>query len=143
MDTLKVVVDYGVIGLLLALSIWSVAIAVERWLFYRRIDLAQFPNSLRLEMALTKHLSSSARWPRTLRISALLGTVLGIMLTFHTMGTSGTMAVNAIMIGLEPRVESHGGGTAGGDSLCRHEQCAAAARDRTLARYKEHHGTGH
>ncbi|MFO0732810.1 MAG: MotA/TolQ/ExbB proton channel family protein [Nitrospiraceae bacterium] len=30
----------------------------------------------------------------------LLGTVLGIMLTFHTMGTSGTMAVNTIMIGL-------------------------------------------
>ena len=30
----------------------------------------------------------------------LLGTVLGIMLTFHTMGTSGTMAVNTIMTGL-------------------------------------------
>jgi biopolymer transport protein ExbB len=30
----------------------------------------------------------------------LLGTVLGIMLTFHTMGTSGTMAVSTIMIGL-------------------------------------------
>ena len=30
----------------------------------------------------------------------LLGTVLGIMLTFHTMGTSKTIAVSAIMIGL-------------------------------------------
>jgi biopolymer transport protein ExbB len=30
----------------------------------------------------------------------LLGTVLGIMLTFHTMGTSGTMAVQSIMVGL-------------------------------------------
>jgi len=30
----------------------------------------------------------------------LLGTVLGIMLTFQTMGTSGTMAVSTIMIGL-------------------------------------------
>jgi hypothetical protein len=28
-------IDYGVIGLLLALSLWSVAIAIERWLFYR------------------------------------------------------------------------------------------------------------
>ena len=30
----------------------------------------------------------------------LLGTVLGIMLTFHTMGTSGALAVTSIMIGL-------------------------------------------
>ena len=30
----------------------------------------------------------------------LLGTVLGIMLTFHTMGTSGALAVSSIMIGL-------------------------------------------
>ena len=30
----------------------------------------------------------------------LLGTVLGIMLTFHTMGSSGTMAVQTIMVGL-------------------------------------------
>ena len=30
----------------------------------------------------------------------LLGTVLGIMLTFHTMGASGTMAVQSIMVGL-------------------------------------------
>ena len=30
----------------------------------------------------------------------LLGTVLGIMLTFHTMGTAGTIAVSTVMIGL-------------------------------------------
>lgn len=30
----------------------------------------------------------------------LLGTVLGIMLTFHTMGRSGALAVTSIMIGL-------------------------------------------
>ena len=56
MNALQNVVDYGIIGLLLALSVWTVAIAVERWLFYRRVDLAQYPNSLGLEMALTKHL---------------------------------------------------------------------------------------
>ena len=56
MNALQNVVDYGIIGLLLALSIWTVAIAVERWLFYRRVDLAQYPNNLGLEMALTKHL---------------------------------------------------------------------------------------
>ena len=39
MDALKNAVDYGIIGLLLALSVWCVAVAGERWLFYRRVDL--------------------------------------------------------------------------------------------------------
>ena len=49
MNALQNLVDYGVIGLLLALSVWTVAVAVERWLFYRRVDLAQYPDSLGLK----------------------------------------------------------------------------------------------
>jgi len=56
MDALKHAVDYGIIGLLLALSLWSVAVAVERWLFFRQVNLSQFPNALQLEMALTRRL---------------------------------------------------------------------------------------
>src|SRR4249920_2817625 len=100
MDALKNVVDYGVIGLLLALSVWSVAIAIERWLFYRRVDLKQFPNQHLFEIALTKRLVVIGTVAANAPYIGLLGTVLGIMLTFHTMGTSGTMAVNTIMIGL-------------------------------------------
>src|SRR3979409_1647962 len=100
MNALQDLVDYGVIGLLLALSIWTVAIAVERWLFYRRVDLTQYPNNQGLEMVLTKHLVIIGTVAANAPYIGLLGTVLGIMLTFHTMGTSGTMAVNSIMIGL-------------------------------------------
>src|SRR5438093_531097 len=56
MEALKDIVDFGVIGLLLVLSVWSVAVAVERWLFYRRVDLTQFPNQQLCEMTLTKRL---------------------------------------------------------------------------------------
>jgi biopolymer transport protein ExbB len=100
MDALKNAVDYGIIGLLLALSIWSFAIAVERWLFYKRIDLKQFASLQILEIALTKRLVVIGTVAANAPYIGLLGTVLGIMLTFHTMGTSGTMAVNTIMIGL-------------------------------------------
>jgi biopolymer transport protein ExbB len=100
MNALQDVVDYGIIGLLLALSIWTMAIAVERWLFYRRVDLTQYPDSLGLEMVLTRRLVIIGTVAANAPYIGLLGTVLGIMLTFHTMGTSGTMAVNAIMIGL-------------------------------------------
>ena len=100
MDALKNAVDYGIIGLLVALSVWCVAVAIERWLFYRRIDLAQYPNSQLLEIALTRRLVVIGTVAANAPYIGLLGTVLGIMLTFHTMGTSGTMAVNTIMIGL-------------------------------------------
>lgn len=100
MEALKETVDYGVIGLLLVLSVWSVAIAVERWLFYRRLDVRQFPSLQELEIALTKRLVIIGTVAANAPYIGLLGTVLGIMLTFHTMGTSGTMAVSTIMIGL-------------------------------------------
>jgi biopolymer transport protein ExbB len=100
MDALKNAVDYGIIGLLLVLSVWCVAVAVERWLFYRRVDVAQYPNIQMFEIALTKRLVIIGTVAANAPYIGLLGTVLGIMLTFHTMGTSGTMAVNTIMIGL-------------------------------------------
>src|SRR5687768_17812368 len=100
MDSLKHAVDFGVIGLLLALSVWCVAVAVERWMFYRRIDLKQFPSQQIAEIALTKRLVVIGTVAANAPYIGLLGTVLGIMLTFHTMGTSGTMAVSTIMIGL-------------------------------------------
>jgi biopolymer transport protein ExbB len=100
MDVLKDAIDYGVIGLLLVLSVWSVAVAIERWLFYRRVNLSQFSNAQLLEITLTKRLVIIGTVAANAPYIGLLGTVLGIMLTFHTMGTSGTMAVNTIMIGL-------------------------------------------
>jgi biopolymer transport protein ExbB len=100
MDSLKHAIDFGVVGLLLALSVWSVAVAVERWIFYRRIDFKQFPNQQIFEIALTKRLVVIGTIAANAPYIGLLGTVLGIMLTFHTMGTSGQMAVSTIMIGL-------------------------------------------
>ena len=88
MDALKNAVDYGIIGLLLALSVWCVAVAVERWLFYRRVDLGLFSSQQTLEIALTKRLVIIGTVAANAPYIGLLGTVLGIMLTFHTMGLS-------------------------------------------------------
>ena len=100
MDALKDIIDYGVIGLLLALTVWAVAVAVERWQFYRRIDPAHYPNQQLFEIALTKRLVVIGTVAANAPYIGLLGTVLGIMLTFHTMGTSKTIAVSSIMVGL-------------------------------------------
>lgn len=100
MDVLKEIVDYGIIGLLFVLSVWAMAVAFERWQFYRRIDLSQYPNQQLFEIALTKRLVIIGTVAANAPYIGLLGTVLGIMLTFHTMGTSKTIAVSSIMVGL-------------------------------------------
>ena len=100
MTTLHAVIDYGIIGLLLLLSTWAVAVAVERWLFYRRAPLAQFANSHQLEISLTKRLVVIGTVAANAPYIGLLGTVLGIMVTFHSMGTTKTIEVSAIMVGL-------------------------------------------
>ncbi|MBS0183333.1 MAG: TonB-system energizer ExbB [Nitrospira sp.] len=100
MDVLTHLVDYGIIGLLVVLSLWALAVAVERWLYYRRVTPHQFENIQTMEIALTRRLVVIGTVAANAPYIGLLGTVLGIMLTFHTMGTSGTMAVGAIMVGL-------------------------------------------
>lgn len=100
MEGLKELVEYGVIGLLLGLSFWAIAVAVERWLFYRRVDVRQYSTLDLCEMMLTKRLVVIGTVAANAPYIGLLGTVLGIMLTFHTMGTSGALAVTSIMIGL-------------------------------------------
>ena len=100
MTTLHTIIDYGIIGLLLLLSLWAVAIALERWLFYRRASLAQFADVQQLEISLTKRLVVIGTVAANAPYIGLLGTVLGIMVTFHTMGTTKTIEVSAIMVGL-------------------------------------------
>ena len=100
MDAVKLLVDIGIIGILMGLSLWSIAVALERWMFYRRVETRAFANPQLLELALTKRLVIIGTVAANAPYIGLLGTVLGIMVTFHTMGTSGTMAVAAIMVGL-------------------------------------------
>jgi biopolymer transport protein ExbB len=100
MEILHQLIDYGIIGLLIALSFWAIAVAIERWLFYRQVDPRKYPDQETFEVALTKRLVVIGTVAANAPYIGLLGTVLGIMLTFHTMGTSGTMAVSTIMVGL-------------------------------------------
>jgi biopolymer transport protein ExbB len=143
MNALQNVVDYGIIGLLVALSVWTVAIAVERWLFYRRVDLTQYPDNVGLEVALTKNLVIIGTVAANAPYIGLLGTVLGIMLTFHTMGTSGTMAVNAIMIGLSLALKATAVGLLVAIPCVVMNNVLRRKVAELLALHKEHHATRH
>ncbi|HEU5409149.1 MAG: TonB-system energizer ExbB [Nitrospira sp.] len=143
MDALKDTIDYGVIGLLLVLSVWSVAVAIERWLFYRRVNLSQFSNAQLLEITLTKHLVIIGTVAANAPYIGLLGTVLGIMLTFHTMGTSGTMAVNTIMIGLSLALKATAIGLLVAIPCVVMNNVLRRRVSEILTEYKAQHGTEH
>ena len=100
MEWLKYLIDYGIIGLLIVLSIVSVTIAIERWLTYRRVRPSDFANKKELELMLTSRIHIIATVGSNAPYIGLLGTVLGIMLTFYTMGSQGFMDTAKIMVGL-------------------------------------------
>lgn len=100
MEWLGKVIDFGVLGLLLAMSFIAVTVAVERKLLYRKIELSQYRDRKSLELDLTKKLHIIATIGSNAPYVGLLGTVLGIMLTFYTMGREGFMDAGKIMVGL-------------------------------------------
>ncbi|MGQ9499267.1 MAG: TonB-system energizer ExbB [Dissulfurimicrobium sp.] len=100
MELLKIVIDYGIIGLLVFLNFVSVAIAIERYLFYRKIDIKRYVDKKELELELTNRLYIIATIGSSAPYLGLLGTVLGIMLTFYTIGEGGFMDAGKTMTGL-------------------------------------------
>ena len=100
MEWLKVVVDYGIIGLLIFLSMIAVGIAIERFHLFKQIRLEAFPDQKSLELELTKKIHLIATIGSNAPYIGLLGTVLGIMLTFYMIGQEGFMDTGKIMVGL-------------------------------------------
>ena len=99
MEHLHSLIDYGVLGLLLLMSVIAVAVAIERWLAYRSARVEQYADRKELELHLTHKLHLIATIGANAPYIGLLGTVLGIMLTFYDIGAAG-FDTTKIMTGL-------------------------------------------
>ncbi len=86
---LKDIVDYGVIGVLIVLSIISLTFFIERLIFYKKVDPKKYKNLKVLENDLTKHLTTIGSIASNAPYIGLLGTVLAIMITFASISNSG------------------------------------------------------
>ncbi len=100
MEHLGPIIDYGVIGLLILMSIAAVAIAVERFITFSKIKPEHYRDKKTLELELTKKIHFIATIGSNAPYIGLLGTVLGIMLTFYSIGQEGFLDTGKIMIGL-------------------------------------------
>lgn len=97
---IKLFVDYGIIGFLIFMSIVSLSLAIERYLTYRKIKIEDFAEKKSLELVLTGKIHIIATIGSNAPYIGLLGTVLGIMFTFYSIGEEGYMETGRIMIGL-------------------------------------------
>ncbi|MDD3506503.1 MAG: TonB-system energizer ExbB [Sulfurimonas sp.] len=96
----EVALDYGVMGLLIVMSIVTLWLFIERMMFYATVDIQKYENRDILEMELTNNISTISAIGSNAPYVGLLGTVIGIMLTFYTMGDASAIDAKKIMVGL-------------------------------------------
>jgi biopolymer transport protein ExbB len=103
-------VDYGFIGLLAFMSVIALWLILERYFYYRHVDLRSFKEKEELEIALGENLTMIASIGANAPFIGLLGTVMGIMVTFVTIGQSGLVETKEIMVGLALALKTTAGG---------------------------------
>jgi biopolymer transport protein ExbB len=100
MEQLSDIVDYGVIGVLGVMSFLVLFFWVERLLFYKKLNISSYSTQEALELDITNNISIISSFGANAPYIGLLGTVLGIIVTFYTLGQSGNMDVKTIMTSL-------------------------------------------
>jgi biopolymer transport protein ExbB len=88
---------FGLLGLMSFVTLWLV---IERYLFFARVKLADYGHADSLNIALTSHLTTIASIGANAPYIGLLGTVMGILITFYDLGQGGDIEPATIMLGL-------------------------------------------
>ncbi|WP_287602858.1 TonB-system energizer ExbB [Thiothrix sp.] len=100
MEFLQANLDYLVLGTLGLMSFIMLALVIERYLYLNRVNVQQFDHIETLKIDLTRNLTTISSIGSNAPYVGLLGTVLGILVTFYTMGQGGKIEVHTIMLGL-------------------------------------------
>ncbi len=112
-EEMKVVIDYGIIGLLMLLGFVTIFFGIERILYYRSIDISKYSSRTALELDLSRNLSTVATIGSNAPYVGLLGTVIAIILTFYVMGDAGNnIDTGAIMKNLALALKATAAGLA-------------------------------
>jgi biopolymer transport protein ExbB len=92
--------DYGVMGILVLMSVVTLWLFIERMMFYKSIRIEDYKHRDALEVDLTDNIGIISAIGSNAPYVGLLGTVLGIMITFYTLGDVGAVDAKKIMTGL-------------------------------------------
>lgn len=100
MEFLKNYIDliiFIVLGVMAFIALWCV---IERILFFKKIQLKEYKNQESFDDAISENITSLYIIYTNAPYVGLLGTVVGIMITFYDMGLSREIDVKSIVIGL-------------------------------------------
>ena len=100
MEFLKEYTDLIIFSILGFMSFVVVWFSIERVITYSRLKFGDFKDLDSFEEAVTKNLTILYIIYSNAPYIGLLGTVIGIMITFYDMGASGNMNAGEIMMGL-------------------------------------------
>ncbi|MWP98454.1 TonB-system energizer ExbB [Glaesserella parasuis] len=82
-------IDHIILGLLAIMSVILFAKIIERVLFYKKVEVKDYETLQELEIDLTANLTTISTIGSNAPYIGLLGTVVGILLTFYELGHSG------------------------------------------------------
>ena len=100
MELLKDSVDYfifAVLGLMGFIIVW---LTIERLMFLKKVKISDYETQNDFDEAITKNMTTLYIIYSNAPYVGLLGTVIGIMITFYDMGQSGNINASDIMVGL-------------------------------------------
>ena len=100
MNFLSAHIDHFIFVLLGFMSFISLTLTIERALFYKSANAKNYESLDELEIDLTKNLTSLSVIGTNAPYVGLLGTVVGIIITFYNMSKSGNFDTATIMGGL-------------------------------------------
>ncbi|DAB33479.1 MAG TPA: TonB-system energizer ExbB [Sulfurospirillum sp. UBA12182] len=101
MQDIKLIVDYGILGILLFMSILVLAYTIERLFFFSSLHVKNYKTKNQLERELTKNLTLISLIGSNAPYVGLLGTVGGIMVVFYDIGMSGgALDTSKVIVGL-------------------------------------------
>ena len=112
MELLKEYLDltiFGILGLMGFIVVW---VAIERVLFYRSLNLSDYDHGAVLNIELTRNLTALSIIGSNAPFVGLLGTVVGVLITFYDMGQNQAIDTGSIMTGLALALKATAAGIA-------------------------------
>lgn len=100
MEFLKDYIDliiFIILGIMAFIAFWCV---VERILFFKKLNFKNYGNQEQFDDAISENLTTIYIIYSNAPYIGLLGTVVGIMITFYEMGIAGNIDVKSIVVGL-------------------------------------------
>lgn len=112
MEIIKAYLDISVFSLLGLMAFLATWFTIERILFFRQLNVADYDHIDLLTVDVTKNLTYISSVGANAPYVGLLGTVIGILVTFYDLGATRSVDTGQIMMGLALALKATAGGIA-------------------------------